>query len=179
MSLQWPGVAVSIDADENIILVVTFICPRRSSAVKHENARVLCCGRGDSRRLQRCRSSLHLQKRVNAQFWACVSGALAAQVAGGASNARAAAPRFYLTAFADRFLVVSQKRHHDSSGGSGRHPGGIRGLPSPPKSPGTSSQNRSWRCQNSIPGPHFECPEPAVGHFVVFEFPELHSRATF
>eukprot|EP00959_Pyramimonas_sp_CCMP1952_P332546 6963462-Pyramimonas_sp.AAC.1 len=33
--------------------------------------------------------------------------------------------------------------------------------------------------QNSIPGRHFQCPEPTVGHFVLFDFPELHYRATF
>ena len=86
---------------------------------------------------------------------------------------------FYLTAFADRFLVGSKESIMTPQGGLGGIRGFRRRLPAAPKSLGTSSQNRSWRCQNSIPGLHFGCPEPTVGHFVVFEFPELHSRATF
>eukprot|EP00959_Pyramimonas_sp_CCMP1952_P184690 3861750-Pyramimonas_sp.AAC.1 len=35
------------------------------------------------------------------------------------------------------------------------------------------------RCQNAITMPHFECPEPTVGHFVLFVLPEHRSRATF
>eukprot|EP00959_Pyramimonas_sp_CCMP1952_P191811 4010847-Pyramimonas_sp.AAC.1 len=33
--------------------------------------------------------------------------------------------------------------------------------------------------QNTTPRPHFECPGPAVGHFVFFVLPEHHSQATF
>ena len=32
---------------------------------------------------------------------------------------------------------------------------------------------------NTIPRPHFECPEPTVGHFQFFVFPEHNSQATF
>ena len=58
---------------------------------------------------------------------------------------------FYLTAFADRFLVVSKESIMTPQGGLG----GIRGESG---------------------GAHYK---QTVTHFVVFEFPELHSRATF
>ena len=79
---------------------------------------------------------------------------------------------FYLTAFADRFLVGSKESIMTPQGGRG----GIREFAgSPPRTSG--SAQIAWDILEKSPGDIR--PEPTVGHFVVFEFPELHSRATF
>ena len=84
--------------------------------------------------------------------------------------------RYYLTAKTDRFLVVSKESIMTPKGDLG----GTR-TGQPGRDPGSKQLHTSWSSssQNSIPGHDFECPEPNVGHFVVFEFPEVHSRATF
>merc|ERR1712113_454024 len=54
--------------------------------------------------------------------------------------------------------------------------GGIREFAASP--PGTSGSTQiAWDILEKSPGDIR--PEPTVGHFVVFEFPELNSRATF
>ena len=58
---------------------------------------------------------------------------------------------FYLTAKTDRFLVGSKESILTPQGGLGGIRGGAAGA----------------------------CPEPTVGHFVFFVFPERNSRATF